>query len=106
MSEYRKGGTYMGDFGTYVEEQEERLRELASKMDLVKTRIGMVEDEEERVEFGGRLRELDGLMDHFKGVVEELKQAGDTWEDTKEGVEKSYLDVKDALGKASGGLIK
>ena len=96
----------MEDNSPYVAEQEERLRELTSKIDLVKTRAGMTEDEEERTEFRNRISELDSLMNLFSNKVEKLRQAGNKWEDVKEGVEEAYRDVKEGLRRASGGLIK
>jgi hypothetical protein len=96
----------MEGYGPYVDEQEDRLREIASKIDLVKTRAGMTEDEEERTEFRDRIRELDSLVNLFTNEVEKLRQAGNKWEDVKEGVEKAYHDVKEGLRRASGGLIK
>ena len=96
----------MGTYESYLEEQEKRLRELESKIDLVKTRAGMVEDSEERAEISRRIKELDEMMDLFAGMVEELGQSGGAWEDVKESVEKAYSDVKEALRGTSGGLVK
>jgi len=96
----------MGTYETYLEEQEGRVRELESQIDMVKTRVGMTEDAEERAELRERITELDEMMDLFTGMVEELGQSGGAWEDMKESVEKAYLDVKEVLSKTSGGLIK
>lgn len=96
----------MSDYEAYIEEQEGRLRELRSKIDMVKTRAGMTEDVMERAETRELLVELSGLMKLFEEMVEDLRGAGSAWEDMKDSVEKTYLGVKESLRRSSGGLIK
>jgi hypothetical protein len=95
----------MSDYEAYIEEQEGRLRELHSKIEIVKTRAGMTEDVMEHTEVRERLVELSGLMKLFEETVEDLRNAGSAWEDMKDSVEKTYLSVKESLRKNSGGLI-
>ena len=96
----------MGNYEAYLEEQEGRLRELESKIEMVQTRLGMAEDPEERIEYHNRLKELEDMMDLYAGMIEELGQSGAAWEDAKESVEKAYLNMKEALIKAGGGLVR
>jgi hypothetical protein len=96
----------MSEYEAYIEEQEGRLRELHSKIDMVKSRAGMTEDAMERAEVRELLVGLSGLIKLFEETVDDLRDAGSAWEDMKDSVEKTYLSVKESLRRSSGGLIK
>jgi hypothetical protein len=96
----------MSDYETYLDEQETRLRELESKIDLVKTRAGMIGDADERAQIRERLVELNERMKLFTDAVGDLHESGSAWNDMRDSVEKAYMNVKESLHKASDGLIK
>jgi hypothetical protein len=96
----------MGEYETYIEEQEKRLKELESKIDIVKNRAGMVNDAQERAMMREQLTELSARMKLYTETVEELRDAGSVWEEVKDGVEKAYGNVEESLRKSSGGLVK
>ena len=96
----------MGNHEKLLEEQKGRMRELQSKIDVVKTRVGMAEDAEERAELRERIREMDNMMSVFAGKVQALEEGAGVGEEESQSLEKAYRNVKEAVRRASGGLVK